>query len=76
MHNILDAHQIPLVPQTGSGTPRECTTAPKPKSKEAIAARLALGETRADVERKAEAAMTKAGDVADTEAFISAVFGS
>ena len=46
-----------------------------PAAQEAVAALLALGETRADAERKVETAMTKAGTDADTNALIGTVFG-
>lgn len=64
-----------MSPTSGTAATIEPSRLP-PAAQEAIAALLALGETRADAERKVEAAMTKAGDVADTQTLISAVFGS
>ncbi|MFK7885136.1 MAG: Holliday junction branch migration protein RuvA [Phycisphaerales bacterium] len=47
-----------------------------PAAEEAVAALLALGETRADAERKVEIAMGKAGLNADTNQLVRAIFGT
>lgn len=47
-----------------------------PAAEEAVAALLALGETRADAERKVGVAMTKAGDAADAGELVNTVFGT
>lgn len=47
-----------------------------PAAQEAVAALLALGESRPDAERKVAAAMARAGAVADTNELVNAVFGA
>ena len=47
-----------------------------PAAEEAVAALLALGETRVDAERKIGVALSKAGGDADTQSLIDAVYGS
>ncbi len=63
--------------QTGPGPHRASSIEPgslPPAAQEAIAALLALGETRAEAERKVAAAAYRAGSSADAQSLINAVF--
>jgi Holliday junction DNA helicase RuvA len=63
---------------TGPGLPRR-TPMPEPSrlppaAEEALAALMALGESRPDAERKVQTAMSKAGPDADANQLVNAVF--
>lgn len=63
-----------MSPTTTTGSTIEPSRLP-PAAQEAVAALLALGETRADAERKVEAAFLNSDDDADADAIIQMVFG-
>lgn len=75
----VDRFATEVAMDVGPGGARPAAAAPTrlpAAAEEALAALMALGESRADAERKVLAAVARAGDGADAERIVNTVFGA